>query len=321
MPPAIPVWVDALKNVDRAPTRVMSRGSTAIGFRFPDPRFLANTKNTAMYTACWLAARGYHMWTLSNGQQNPSPVSSQQWRDFMASIKALFGPEFFNQMDVSGEVQTGADVPTLASAVVGKKKNKHKRKHVEHVILAEHPLCSQRPDKVFWHEQAIQLGSEDELNNQLTPEITGEVIWELYELNFRFELLTLDRVAAAGMWCPMGSMNLQEAMALRDLMVRKVFPLERGMVGNYVLAKFPTRDEGLAASKWQDRMPHVLALRHLMYSWKGCPFSIKAASTYMDESRLLKLEEELVNFYSQSFFDHFGRAPITPHRLPRRARS
>ena len=75
-------------------------------------------------------------------------------------------------------------------------------------------------------------------------------------------------------------------------------------------------DYGLGSRHWEQRAKHVHALKRLMMSWAGQsdPVILKEKVRW-DPIELQELEERVAMLYTQSFYDHFGRAPIIPHRL------
>ena len=133
-----------------------------------------------------------------------------------------------------------------------------------------------------------------------------EVVWDLFEHNFRLELLALD-----GCIFPR-DLLADEDVASRDDMVLAVFP------GNTVLSNtYPTKDEGLAAKDWQARRKYVEAFRLLLSYWPGQEAEIlQKMSPGVTERSVIEVEKVAYPFYCRTFFRYLGRAPCTPHRLP-----
>ncbi|RDB16352.1 hypothetical protein Hypma_002981 [Hypsizygus marmoreus] len=309
MPPAIPVWQDALKAVEATAARLVKHDDAVIGFRFPDPRTVATTRNSSIYIAAWLASRSYHMWKVGMNGAWATPVSNQQWRGFLHNVSQLLGDKEAKDVSSAGQ---GTNQELVSS-----RKRKGKRKVTESATLVNHPLLTSRPEKLFFYEQQFVLGDRD-VTHVISKDLGAEVIWELYELNFRFELLTLDRTLAPGMWGARGDLTEDMGKADQDNSIRKVFAQEDGMTSSFLLEKMPTKNGGLAALDWRERAPYIHALRGVMVGWRGCPLSIKYASEFMSEYEVTQLERECAKFYCQAFFDYFGRAAIIPHRLPPR---
>jgi hypothetical protein len=112
--------------------------------------------------------------------------------------------------------------------------------------------------------------------------------------------------------------------AVRDDLIRAVFPGD----GACLVGTLPTTDVGLAAPAWQDRVMYVENFRVLLSAWPGksarrlqlntalVSAINNPANSSINEEDVLNVERIAVQFYCQTFFDHLGRAPIAPHRLP-----
>jgi hypothetical protein len=88
----------------------------------------------------------------------------------------------------------------------------------------------------------------------MTPQ--AEILWDLFEHNWSFELLVLDRIIHAEDWAN------EEWGSERDAAIRKVF------FGNsFLVGPMPTRNQGLAAEDVQDWHPYLRAFRTVMRSW------------------------------------------------------
>ena len=107
----------------------------------------------------------------------------------------------------------------------------------------------------------------------------------------------------------------------RDAEVYACFP-EGILVGMH----YPADDKGLGALRWQNRLEYVEAFRSLLSSWEGdmvleeVALQLEGSPLVMataTEQHVEALEMVAYPFYCQTFFDHFGRAPCVPGRLPR----
>jgi len=154
--------------------------------------------------------------------------------------------------------------------------------------------------------------------NMLTPTINSEIVWDLFEHNFRLELLALDRCAMAESW------QVPMEAAIRDTLVRGVFPGD----GGFLVGIMPTSNQGLAAERWEDHLPFVEKLRKLMSDWPGEPAGKLKAIGALDSVDFIptpydieKVQRVIAPLYCQTFFDFFGRAAITPHLIPARSAS
>jgi hypothetical protein len=124
-----------------------------------------------------------------------------------------------------------------------------------------------------------------------------EIVWEVAEINFRFELTALDR-RASGLDRP------DECRACFD--------------GYLLPCPLEDSQRGFAAAAFEDRRPTLVQLARLMSNWAGpVPRLINDAAGVKEwtADTIRDLEEEIAVFYCQSFYDWFGRAAVIPLRL------
>jgi hypothetical protein len=172
----------------------------------------------------------------------------------------------------------------------------------EHMEWVFKPSRVAIPNHVTW--RGIRINTD--LISGMTRQITTEVVWELFELGFRFDLLLLDRIATVDKWA--------ENAELRETQVLQVFPgIEDGCP---LVGTFPVVNVGLAAASWSDREGAVESLRKVLSSHQGAgqslqsPISVETCQEVGEE-----IERECISFFCSSFFSHFGHAPLTLHRL------
>jgi hypothetical protein len=114
----------------------------------------------------------------------------------------------------------------------------------------------------------------------------------LSELNFRFELLALDKQAS-------GTTNEVAAEDCQDMICR-CFP------NNTFIAELPHATQGLASQNWQERLPVLLRLRALMQDWQGLkptPLLLPDLDTLdlYTENDVRMLEDAVARYYTQTF--------------------
>ncbi|KAH6866009.1 hypothetical protein BKA70DRAFT_1455010 [Coprinopsis sp. MPI-PUGE-AT-0042] len=318
-PPSIPSWSASLALVDTTKVRVRKDKQHRLGFGFPDPTLLSKTTNRTVAVVAWLLSRMSHLTTLFNNDddnQAGPELTSTHWTNLIYKLTSSL-----EQTRITSEASTPtsaslSSTTTLPSSSVSSAVAVNPRKWTPHFsTIFESALST---TNVYWMDYTFQLGSKEELEATLTPRFTSGVIWELYETNFRFELLFLDRTLASSKWPSTRDHASVLAAAQRDLEVRSVFA--RGdddeIAAGYTLSQIPTRDKGLASFSWQERSKSLTALLHLMKSWDGCPSPLLAFKPSHGEQSAIDLERQVTQFYCQVFFDTFGRAAICPRRLP-----
>jgi hypothetical protein len=167
--------------------------------------------------------------------------------------------------------------------------------------------------------KAIFAGTLDELQINLHVQPSSHfptvpvdeaqrILWELTELNFRFELLALDKRAS--------SSSSPQDEDERQAMVLKCFDVPSLVIADVQQANF-----GLQAHYWRKRLPFLLALRALMRDWDGLkptPILLPdlASHDMYTEPDVYQLEDCVACFYTQIFYCLFGHAAVVPARLP-----
>jgi hypothetical protein len=273
LPVPISSWTSALAAVDEHHSRVDARFESPLNrkYIFPEPGIFANANETrrATYFATWLSIEPACIYRLYGSSSNATPLSNQEWRD------VLIGP-------------ISSKTPTSKSA-----------KAREHALQL---LGSALDD--------LDIQVNDVSASAATPWLTDlaaqKILWQLTELNFRFELLALDKRARS---------STSDVIQRQDL-VREGFNLPSLLVADAGQAN--TR---LGSADWCERLPCLLTLRRMMIDWDGPkPAAIlspvPSSINEYRESDVSQLENAIAQYYTISFFRFFGRAPVIPARLP-----
>lgn len=276
MPLSIPSWQNALKAVNTDPSLLDSsnRKNPHDGkYIFPEPGIFAGVTNEvrrARYFATWEHAREICLFRAFGASSMAIPLSSQEWRDLL--------------------------IGNLHATLNGEKNQVAQRKIQD--VFAN---CLA--------ELSIDFDTFAPIDVVPPPVIEAQarkVLWELSELNFRLELLALDKQASR-------IANDDEAQDHQD-MIRQCFP------SDMFIPELHHATDGLAAWDWKERLPTLLRLRALMRDWRGNKHTplllpdLEALSLYKEQDVNI-LEEAVAHFYTQSFFNYFGRAAVIPTRL------
>lgn len=175
VPPAIPVWQDALSSVDINPVNIVYKTRPHnSGYVFPDPGLFvgaSNAERQAKYLYHWIQHRMEMIYRLTSAQSSARSIPSQLWRDLLN-----FGAE----------------------ASVGEAHTKAAKHHQQIIEMFGDCVAADRVEvstnipssEPSWRDQQISAGILP------TEAIAQEILWELSELNFRFELLALDQRAS-----------------------------------------------------------------------------------------------------------------------------
>ncbi|KAJ7588261.1 hypothetical protein C8J56DRAFT_1050325 [Mycena floridula] len=153
---------------------------------------------------------------------------------------------------------------------------------------------------------AVWQNEERSVEALRNPHLGMEVVFELCELNFRYELEALDAHSRRT--------TLTEPLEFTDARdrIRRCFAISNG--GPLVRVNLSRAHSGLGAACLQDRAPFMLALKKVMELWKGAEQMRDIEfNTVHDISP--EIEGKVTRFYAQRFYECFGRVPTLPQYL------
>lgn len=282
---------------------------------FPDPGMLAVFERDKRLQAVtlWLAIRrARSSQLLKPGYKLPSPLSASGWRDFFwIANRHKFNPA----QGVSGFPPNDqgllAKAMRSASIMFGESDAAQMDVNVAQVEL-------------FGAAYTVRDGRAVGVDERVIP----RVLWELAELNWRYELLALDHVAAAEKWTE------PDANILRKALIVPVFAPS----GSFTPASssFPTDNLFICHSNLVWHTHALEHLRKLMTDWRGCPHALSTplppvrwnreagapAHAYLNDMKefmdpaIEGQRRAIKEFYCSSFYRFFGRPPVLPHLLP-----
>ncbi|KAG1883232.1 hypothetical protein F4604DRAFT_1920416 [Suillus subluteus] len=248
-PEAIGFWTSAFQKANKDKNRV-KKGLVDQGYRFPEPALLitpSSPERKKLFVANWLAARP--LW-ISRVDHNPPErfPSPQLWRDFLNSSP-------------SGEPSTIASSSSAGPTAAAM------RKQAATQIFGEDLQDTQGTtwaigENVQWRNMTISIISL--CNPPLR--LMRLILWELYKLNFRYELLALDRVMARASW--------EESQHNRRDLLYSIFPEEGGFV--MWSSSLPDDDSGLWGRRIIDAFPCVDNFCKLLSCWEDSPPHLNA---------------------------------------------
>ncbi|KAJ7210376.1 hypothetical protein GGX14DRAFT_363312 [Mycena pura] len=136
---------------------------------------------------------------------------------------------------------------------------------------------------------------------QFSLEKTHEIVWQVAESNFRFEFCALDKRAS----------KMDRADEVRTCFAGQMLvgvPLEMGK-------------RGLAAMALEQRHVYIVRVATLMLDWTTSsprPSIVGpgvARHLHWSQSQMQDLERAVCRYYTQAFWEYFGRAAVVPMRL------
>lgn len=217
-----------------------------------------------------------------------------------------------NETSLAMSGQNWRDLLVTDLSAIQEKSNTKAAKRRQRVLAILTPKSELFPDvktRSTAGEPVTWQGSKYPPGMLPADHIIRGILWELYQLNFAYELLSLDRRACSNLD---SSDDLQ--LMQRQAMISECFPTDP-----FLSRSLPGRNCGLAAHDIEERLPFILCLVRVMQSWKGDkpPIFNLAAQSYQEipRSRATEFEEAATKYYCQQFFNYFGRAALVPHRL------
>lgn len=301
-PPDIPAWTQARTNINQE-NRLdikMERG-----YRGPDPGMFIGTSQDRryIYLAHWLALRGA-WWARQTRELDRDGTSigasGQQWRDVLYHYAELF-------------IGVGDKLWEAPRAAASHTKANQRLQQVHTLFAASDVVLSTLPRNLTFHEHHF----ETQRISQITAYQTSWILWELYENQFRLELLALDRAILKNThW------DSNRSIGQRMNRICLVSGTSSSMM---LVGELPKFNGYLASENWKGRLLALRPLQSICVDWdKALGGSSGLAEPDLKtpalavENNVNLLEKRLASFYCQTFYQHFGRPPILPHRLPLR---
>ncbi|KAI6019754.1 hypothetical protein F5J12DRAFT_780850 [Pisolithus orientalis] len=169
----------------------------------------------------------------------PEFPSPQMWRDFLNTINT-------------------DPLPSTQTAL---------RKLVVQDILGEGIINSAQglagaPEEITW--QGMQVKILSLLNPPLW--FIWSLLWELYELNFCYELYVLDRAPIPNLWTSSDEMQLTHQTLLYS-----IFPGESSLMMWSESLLQDSHKLGLCATDVLTALPYINKFCHLLSTWPGAP--------------------------------------------------
>jgi hypothetical protein len=296
IPPVVDAWARAIRETVKDPTRIRADvPHLQRGYAYPDPNSLAGLSldQQAKKLCAWLGLRpAVYSKSFVDAGQRPPTANGAAWRCVLTLDSSTILP-----------------IEPFFATPEAKETKASKLRTAVKELFGDQLAARLRgpPGVVYWHD--TQLQCQDDKIVDLDPDIIKQIIWELFEHNFRFELCSLDLAAA-----PSEYVDHTSAVARQDA-VRNIWEGCKLIIWD---DPFPRYDANFQGETINNRMGSLEKLQSLMKSWPDVPSAIADGSFYgvTDNETQERLEYDIVLFYCQSFYDFFGRPPILPHRIP-----
>lgn len=283
-PPAIPSWRRACEEIDvkNASFVYQNVHPTDLGYIFPEPAMFVRAQSSErreVYFLTWLKYRMAFLYRVSSRDSTATPMPTAVWRDVLS---------YESSYDKMGE-KANQKKDTKSSQL-----HAHMLDFLQNCIEAEEvTLIGLEKGVPRWNGSVVETLSDAQRE---------EILWELSELNFRFELLALDSRATT-------STELD-----RQALIAACFPGRNSR--SLLVANLGMANHGLADINAEERALYLHGLKRLMMEWRGdLPAIIKVEKFKWTEEEIDALENAITSFYVKSFYNYFRRPPVVPRRL------
>ncbi|KAL0063522.1 hypothetical protein AAF712_009619 [Marasmius tenuissimus] len=294
MPPFLKPWRQASERVGE--TFNPNAHLTPLGYFMPDPQMIAvcglesgRFDTRIAYLEVWLKLR--HVLCYRLRTPTLKPMGPSRWRTVLGIEKMGFKDKKAAKQKAEVEALL---VETLKSA------NLESTVDISRLDTAS----------VSWKGSGISVAAASNV-------VLQEILWELFEIGFRYELMIMDRKFYGG--------KLPREEREPELLVTYL----RHFNGSIVPASLGEGKEGFASTELLQRRMALWLFLVAMDEWTGAG---KLPATLQRDSALWKridphetaisarevdeIEYAVALHYISCFATTFGRAPTLPHRLP-----
>ncbi|KAI6015821.1 hypothetical protein BKA83DRAFT_4060751 [Pisolithus microcarpus] len=277
MPKPHILFATAWREADTDSQRIKS-GVVDPGYRFPKPTLFVNVstpERKKTYLLNWLSARP--LWISQVDIRPPSKFPSpQMWRDFLNTIDT----------DPLPSTKT-ASTKLAVRDILGE------------AIINSAQGSVGAPQEITWRGM------------QGNPPLSfmRSLLWELYELNFHYELYALDRALVPDRWTAS-----DEERLTRQGLLYGIFPGASGLVMWSESLPCHPRELGLCATDMPTSLPYFRNFCQLLSAWPGAPARLQSPIELKgrDDTEVYKVFSLACHFYVQTAFDFLGRQPSLP---------
>ncbi|KAF8834074.1 hypothetical protein BDN67DRAFT_915687 [Paxillus ammoniavirescens] len=241
---------------------------------------VSSVERRTHYLTNWLTMRS--AWIAHLSISDPTPIISRRWRDFLNDVSEdLTSTSYSTKLKDEAVQLFGPDFLAIRRNELG--------------------------PTVGFCNMVLLLKDLVNIDNVTF----GKILWDLYEHNFRFELITLDKRVVPNLWPSKDSTCLDEVL--------KIFPGD--VMVTMCSVPFPANNKGLASNEPSEKRGYLENLCLVMSSWPGFPADVSYPIPPSAASECIwSIEKKLALFYCQMFFDYFGRPPIVLHQIPTSSR-
>lgn len=306
-PRALVAWTYAYSKLD---TRRLKTEATpplqCSTFPLPSSFLHVQADRQRQYMQSWIHIRPHWLGQMRLAKGRVVALRSRSWRD--ALHFGIGGPA--GEHVVSGQNLTNLQADFKEANLVVSDDGRVLTFDNGEQLCAKVSPISGAPDAhiVNWRGHELNLKCEP-----IPSWIKRQLLWELHELNFRFDLIRLDNAMSNA------GDDRDSAYRRQDLLSR-CWSTAQGDFYDPVEIDFdwPGKDIGLASATLRERLPYLRHLYALCATWPDfiMPRGMNEITRENLEREVVeRLENELCAALVQTFYDLFLRPMVAPRRL------
>lgn len=302
-PYAIPAWIKAINTLDiRRPRSEQPRPHL---YTVPPPFIFTQTNQTrqVQFYRSWLHIR--QLWLAQMRWWNgPAPaLKAQTWRDVLRfGFGGPAGPNNAVDGKNMGHIQEDFAKANLMVSDDGRVITFDNGQQL--CVPPDRSTGAPNPHRISWMGQHIDVEAEE-----IPSPIKVQILWELHELGFRFDLATMDNILC----------RADTDITHRQDLLSHCWSTSGDGFYDPGHIDWPSRDDVHLASCYAgDRLPFLRSLYTLCRTWESFPMP-RDVDAIMQQGistrEIERLEGNLVRQLQQTFYDVFARAMVAPRRL------
>lgn len=254
MPRAPAYWLKAVQHIVTDPNRKRCAPSSDAqrGYILPQPSLFLGTATSTKrntYISNWLQYRSMFLYRLTTAS-GQSFLKGQLWRDILNTSPNTSSPQNSSASTTSSASTKAQKRRELINSILPKSVT-----DADNLQIRDYETS---PVLTSWRGQALTFGQDFE------AQTVREILWEISELNFRFDLLSLDRHLYRFELDEQTKMHRYASAEDRILLC-----LPRGASSSLLVADIADAGSGLASTDWAVRRQAMVALQIVMRSWEG----------------------------------------------------
>ncbi|KAJ3474061.1 hypothetical protein NLI96_g12671 [Meripilus lineatus] len=276
--PSVPgVWAMAMSQSSDGITPLRK-----FNYLFPDPALFVTASPTRqdLFFMTWLGLRVAWVSLHEHFHEEVRPFSSQMWRDILGSSRGIIA---------SSQRETISSTHRRDSQTA-----------FDHIF----DIQGLGNASINFDSTAYYRHHEFARGDQIPLPLRREILWEIYQLGFRSELLTLDRHL-----CPSTHSNVSSCQG-DEFVCRQQVERVCGSLPNMAASAWGDDAMVISSPSIRDRAPALEAFRQVLVRWPSCPLGLIQSDSLVNPART---EESLV---TSAFRGRFAFSLILLSQFP-----